>query len=58
MNAADVLLALVNFAPSIKDIICAFWGHCGEALNLGPLPPDLKADFAAVDREIDKERGK
>lgn len=51
-EAAKILLALVQFAPEVRGVICRFWS-C-HTVDLGPVPPDLREDFAAVDKEIDE----
>ncbi len=62
-EAAKILYDFAKWAaplmPEVLKLVRTFWQ--GRA-DLGPVPPDLKADFANVDAEIDallakKERG-
>lgn len=50
-EVAAFLKALIQFAPEIADVVRTFAGVHG--IDLGPVPPDMKKDAAAVDREID-----
>lgn len=56
-DAAKLLLEFVKWAapmlPEIKKLACSFW-QCRVA-DLGPVPPDLRAHFADVDAEIDRQ---
>jgi hypothetical protein len=56
-EAAKLLLEFIKYAapmlPEIKALACSFW-QC-RVVDLGPVPRDLKADFAAVDADIDRQ---
>ena len=51
-TAGKILLALVQFAPEVRDAVLRFWG--AHVIDLGPVPPDLRQHAADVDAEIDR----
>lgn len=44
---------LVKHGPAIFDAIGAAFRGLGYELDLGPMTPDARADFGAVDKRID-----
>ena len=56
VSAGAILAEFARFAAAhsadVLRLVRAFWQ---TRPDLGPVPPDLRADFAAVDAEIDKE---
>ncbi len=52
MTPAQVLKALMQFAPDVIKTVREFAGVHG--IDLGPAPPDIMKDAAAVDAEIDR----
>jgi hypothetical protein len=55
-DAAKLLIEFAKWAapmmPEVIKLVRTFWQ--GRA-DLGPVPPDLRADFAAVDADIDRQ---